>query len=97
MPEMPLREIVYAASADPQEALAGLCRLVYDPRRDDADFRRSLCGDEAARSAAFDRLRKGYPVRREIDGLRVRIRGHNARLEQIVTALGAQLLDDVRA
>ncbi|MBK3747833.1 4-phosphoerythronate dehydrogenase PdxB [Stutzerimonas balearica] len=103
MPEMPLREIVYDALADPQEALAGLCRLVYDPRRDDADFRRSLCGDEAARSAAFDRLRKGYPVRREIDGLRVRIRGHNARLEQIVTALGAQLLDgdaacdDVRA
>jgi Domain of unknown function (DUF3410). len=73
--------------------LATLCRAVYDPRRDDADFRRSLMGDEAQRRAAFDLLRKQYPSRREIDGLAVRIVGRNPALEAVVAALGARLLD----
>ena len=71
--------------------LATLCRAVYDPRRDDADFRRSLLGDEAQRRAGFDLLRKQYPPRREIDGLKVRIGGHNPALATIVEALGARL------
>ncbi|MCF7203396.1 4-phosphoerythronate dehydrogenase PdxB [Pseudomonas oligotrophica] len=94
VPEMPLREIVLSDVAEPQESLAALCRLVYDPRRDDADFRRSLQGDEAARRAAFDRLRKHYPVRREIDGLQVRIAGQAPALEQVVAGLGARLVGD---
>ncbi len=72
--------------------LATLCRAVYDPRRDDADFRRSLVGDEARRRAGFDLLRKRYPARREIDGLGVRLTGTNAALDTIVEALGARLL-----
>ena len=70
-------------------ALAMLCRAVYDPRRDDADFRRSLGGDELARCSAFDALRKHYPPRREIDGLRVRLSGEAPLLRQLVRALGA--------
>jgi erythronate-4-phosphate dehydrogenase len=73
-------------------ALASLCRAVYDPRRDDADFRRSLVGDAARRKAAFDQLRKHYPYRREIDGLQVRLEGDAPHLAALVGALGCTLL-----
>jgi len=79
------------ASADPAWALATLCRAVYDPRRDDADFRRSLAGDAARRRAAFDALRKHYPIRREITGLTVDLQGDAPQLAALVKALGAQL------
>lgn len=92
MPGPALTELAFASSAEPDEMLATLCRAVYDPRRDDADFRRSLLGDEAQRRAGFDLLRKQYPPRREIDGLKVRIGGHNPALATIVEALGARLL-----
>lgn len=86
-----LSEVTLDGSADPAWALASLCRAVYDPRRDDADFRRSLVGDAEARRAAFDRLRKHYPMRREIDGLRVRVQGDAGQLAALVRALGAML------
>ena len=84
-----LSEVTLHADSDPAWALAMLCRGVYDPRRDDADFRRSLVGNVGEQRAAFDVLRKQYPVRREIEGLKVRIEGHSPKLRQIVTALGA--------
>lgn len=84
-----LRELSIDGNADPAWALASLCRAVYDPRRDDADFRRSLVGDADTRRAAFDRLRKHYPMRREIDGLTVRIQGDSLPLAALVRALGA--------
>ncbi|WKC37107.1 4-phosphoerythronate dehydrogenase PdxB [Ectopseudomonas chengduensis] len=84
-----LSELSIDGSADPGWALASICRAVYDPRRDDADFRRSLVGDVDTRRAGFDRLRKHYPMRREIDGLRVRIQGDSAPLAALVRALGA--------
>ena len=90
LPASWLPELTLDASADPVWALAMLCRAVYDPRRDDADFRRSLVGD-AAQRRAFDALRKHYPVRREIDGLRVRLQGEAPQLAQWVRALGAEL------
>lgn len=84
-----LSEVTLHADSDPAWALAMLCRGVYDPRRDDADFRRSLVGNVGEQRAAFDVLRKQYPVRREIEGLKVRIEGHSPTLRQIVAALGA--------
>ncbi|WP_426619550.1 4-phosphoerythronate dehydrogenase PdxB [Pseudomonas rustica] len=84
-----LSEVSLHADSDPAWALAMLCRGVYDPRRDDADFRRSLVGSVAEQRAAFDVLRKQYPVRREIEGLKVRIEGASPVLRQIVAALGA--------
>ncbi len=87
-----LAEVHLNASTDPAWALATLCRSVYDPRRDDADFRRSLVGSVDEQRKAFDLLRKHYPQRREIDGLKVRINGESAALSAIVTALGAELL-----
>ncbi|MEN0108170.1 MAG: 4-phosphoerythronate dehydrogenase PdxB [Pseudomonas sp.] len=73
-------------------ALGALCRAIYDPRRDDADFRRSLVGNAGQRKAAFDALRKHYPARREIDGLHVRLSGEAPELARVVRALGGTLV-----
>lgn len=89
LPALWLAEVHLNASTDPAWALATLCRCVYDPRRDDADFRRSLVGTVQEQRKAFDLLRKHYPERREIDGLSVRINGESAALSKIVSALGA--------
>ncbi len=91
MPAAWLSELTIDSSADPAWALANICRAVYDPRRDDADFRRSLQGDAATRRAAFDGLRKHYPMRREIDGLQVAVKGYAPVLVSLVQALGARL------
>lgn len=84
-----LSQVTLNGESDPAWALAMLCRGVYDPRRDDADFRRSLVGSVSEQRAAFDALRKNYPSRREIDGLQVRIEGDSPELLKIVAALGA--------
>ena len=90
MPTAPLRSLSFADTATPDDVLTTLCRAVYDPRRDDAAFRRSLGGDEEQRRADFDQLRKHYPPRREIDGLEVHIAGQ-AELGRVVNALGCRL------
>ncbi|APC19189.1 4-phosphoerythronate dehydrogenase [Pseudomonas frederiksbergensis] len=84
-----LAQVHLNAGCDPAWALATVCRGVYDPRRDDADFRRSLVVSGAEQRTAFDLLRKHYPERREIDGLKVRIDGESPALRQMVVALGA--------
>ncbi|OUM06505.1 4-phosphoerythronate dehydrogenase [Pseudomonas syringae] len=89
LPKPWLAQVSLDAAADPVWALNMLCRGVYDPRRDDADFRRSLTGDVASQRLAFDALRKHYPPRREIEGLQVRLEGESEVLAQLVRALGA--------
>ncbi|MBJ9977250.1 4-phosphoerythronate dehydrogenase PdxB [Pseudomonas sp. S75] len=91
LPPPPLLRIELDAEADPTWALAMLCRAVYDPRRDDADMRRSLSEDVQVQREAFDLLRKRYPLRREIEGLAVRVPEGAPRLAQVVNALGAVL------
>lgn len=91
MPASWLSELSLEAGADPAWALATVCRAVYDPRRDDADFRRSLQGETASQRADFDALRKHYPMRREIDGLSVKLQGDAPQLVQMIKALGATL------
>jgi len=92
LPQSWLGEVGLNANCDPAWALAMLCRGVYDPRRDDADFRRSLGGSVAQQRVAFDLLRKQYPPRREIDGLKVRVNGESPALQRIVAALGAETI-----
>ena len=87
-----LSQVTLSANSDPAWSLAMLCRGVYDPRRDDADFRRSLVGNVSEQRAAFDSLRKHYPLRREIDGLQVRIEGDSPELQKFVAALGASAI-----
>lgn len=89
LPNQWLAQVTLDAETDPVWALNMLCRGVYDPRRDDADFRRSLFPDATQQKLAFDALRKHYPPRREIEGLRVAIKGESAALAQLVQALGA--------
>lgn len=88
LPRPWLARVELHADCDPAWALATLCRAVYDPRRDDADLRRSLGDDPVAQRMAFDVLRKQYPVRREIEGLGVRIEGDAPELRRIALALG---------
>jgi erythronate-4-phosphate dehydrogenase len=92
LPPYWLTEFGLDATASVPVALGALCRAIYDPRRDDADFRRSLVGSAAARKAAFDALRKHYPARREIDGLHVKLSGEAPELAQVVRALGGTLV-----
>lgn len=92
LPRPWLAQVSLDAGTDPAWALNMLCRGVYDPRRDDADFRRSLVGATAAQRLAFDALRKHYPPRREIEGLKVRLEGDAPQLRQLVLALGAELV-----
>ena len=87
-----LPQLVLDADCPPDWALVTLCRAVYDPRRDSADFVRSLDADVEQRRLAFDALRKHYPMRREIDGLQVRISGESSPLRKLVEALGARLV-----
>lgn len=92
LPKPWLAQVTLNAGSDPAWAMAMICRGVYDPRRDDADFRRSLTGSVAEQKVAFDLLRKHYPERREIEGLPVKINGEDEVLRQLVLALGAVLL-----
>ncbi|GLK90612.1 4-phosphoerythronate dehydrogenase PdxB [Pseudomonas turukhanskensis] len=92
LPPYWLTEFGLDATASVPVALAALCRAIYDPRRDDADFRRSLEGRAAERKAAFDALRKHYPARREIDGLHVKLSGDAPELARVVRALGGTLV-----
>jgi len=92
LPRPWLAQVSLQAETSPAWALATLCRAVYDPRRDDADFRRSLVGTAQEQKLAFDGLRKHYPIRREIEGLPVHIAGDSVALKQLVKALGAVLV-----
>ncbi|NMY74106.1 4-phosphoerythronate dehydrogenase PdxB [Pseudomonas sp. WS 5071] len=87
-----LARVELSTNSDQAWALAMLCRGVYDPRRDDADFRRTLTGSGDQQKLAFDALRKLYPVRREIEGLTVHIEGHNPALTKMAAALGCAVV-----
>ena len=90
-PAQTLLALQLAAHTPVEHALRLICRAVYDPRSDDAAFRLSLQGDAQARRAAFDQVRKKYPVRREIPDLQVQLSQPSAALEQMLMALGVQL------
>ena len=90
-PAQTLLAMRLAAHTPVAAALRLLCRAVYDPRSDDAAFRLSLQGDEGARRAAFDQVRKNYPVRREIPDLQVQLSQDQADLRQMIMALGIAL------
>ena len=87
-PAQSVLAIELAAHTPVEEALRVICRAVYDPRSDDAAFRLSLQGDALTRRAAFDQVRKNYPVRREIPDLQVRVNQPTTELQQMLQALG---------
>ena len=90
-PAQTLLSMQLAGHTSQADALRVVCRAVYDPRADDAAFRLSLQGDTAQRRAAFDQVRKSYPVRREIPDLQVQVNKPTAALRQMIVALGMTL------
>lgn len=69
---LPVAEISRVELAQPwdQNTLMSLCQLIYDIRRDDADFRRAM-KESTTQRASFDQLRKNYWDRREYSAIRV--------------------------
>ena len=90
-PEQTLLSLQLAAHTPIAEALRVVCRAVYDLRGDDARFRLSLQGDTEQRRAAFDSVRKNYPVRREIPDVQVQLSQPQAQLQQMIKALGIRI------
>lgn len=66
-------------------------RMLYDPFRDDRALRASLVASESQQKAAFDQLRKQYPIRREFSALTLRV---SADQQPIFKALGFPVADN---
>jgi len=78
------------AARDEAAALRALLGLRYRVAADDRRLREAVFGHtKAEAAAAFDRLRKQYPVRRELLGSPVSLYGDNTRFAPLVEALGA--------
>jgi erythronate-4-phosphate dehydrogenase len=60
----------------------------YDVRGDDHGLRQTLAQPETERRAAFDRLRRDYPRRREFDAFRIALPAGHAGLAGRLRALG---------
>ncbi len=93
-------EVGRAASIDLRAQDAGdlleVARLAvlacYDVRRDDQRLRETLSLPVAQRAAAFDRLRKDYPVRREFSESTVLLQEPGGAPGRLLSGLGFKLL-----
>lgn len=73
-PEPPIPELSPEVPPEPIEhTLYRIVSRIYDIDGDDSRLRETLGGDEAGRRAAFDRLRKDYPMRREFRFTSIRL------------------------
>ena len=84
LPSQQLERLVFGRETPAATAFKRVCRAVYDPRDDDAALRATLGLPALARAQAFDALRKGYPMRREIPGLVL----EGAGMARLASALG---------
>ncbi|SNC67851.1 4-phosphoerythronate dehydrogenase [Marinobacter sp. es.048] len=91
LPEPALSKISFTSSADEEDAIRIALRACYDPRRDDARLRNAMIGSSEERGAAFDRLRRDYPVRRECSSLKIQLKGTSKSLQDSFRAIGFKL------
>lgn len=91
LPEPALSKISFTSSADAEDAIRIALRACYDPRRDDARLRNTMTGSSEERGAAFDRLRRDYPVRRECSSLKIQLKGTSKSLQDSFRAIGFKL------
>lgn len=89
-PVITLEQVLPAAAVSelrltPDADLLTPVRLVYDPFRDDRALRATLALPAEQRGAAFDRLRRTYPIRREFATLKISTAG---TLKAGLSALG---------
>jgi len=91
LPEPALSKISFTSSADEDDAIRIALRACYDPRPDDARLRNAMTGSVEERGAAFDRLRRDYPVRRECSSLKIQLKGTSKSLQDSFRAIGFKL------
>jgi erythronate-4-phosphate dehydrogenase len=91
LPEPALSKLSFTSAADEMDAASIAIRCCFDPRRDDARFRRSLSLAADERGREFDRLRREYPVRREFSSLKIQLKGTSKSAQDTFRALGFKL------
>ncbi|WP_372999655.1 4-phosphoerythronate dehydrogenase PdxB [Marinobacter sp.] len=91
LPEPALSKVSFTSSAEEEDAIRIALRACYDPRRDDARLRNAMTGSLEERGAAFDRLRRDYPVRRECSSLKIQLKGTSKSLQDSFRAVGFKL------
>lgn len=91
LPEPALSKVSFTSSADERAAIRIALRACYDPRQDDARLRQTMRAPTDERGAAFDRLRRNYPVRRECSSLKVQLKGTSKSLQDSFRAIGFKL------
>lgn len=91
LPEPPLSKLAFTRSAQARDAADTAIRVCYDPRRDDARLRNTLRLPDEERAAAFDRLRRDYPVRREFSSVKIQLKGTSRSLQDQFRVLGFKL------
>lgn len=91
LPEPVLSKVSFTSSADEYAAIRIALRACYDPRQDDARLRHATAAPADERGAAFDQLRRDYPVRRECSSLKVQLKGTSKSLHDSFRAIGFKL------
>jgi len=89
-PPVPQMEVAAAPGENDEDVLRRVIKHVYDITADDAALRR-IVGAPDGIGASFDKLRAGYPVRREFFNTKLTLRGAGESLRQKFAALGFRL------
>lgn len=91
MADPALSKLSFTSSARARDAAHLAIRACYDVRRDDARYRQVLLMPPEERAAAFDAMRRDYPVRREFSSTKIQLKGGAKELQQIFKALEFKL------
>ena len=86
-----LNTLAFGDLIPPGKAASLAIRSVYDIRSDDAKMRRLLHLDHNAIKKAFDHLRKNYPVRREFNTLKLKLKSNHDAVRNKLVSLGFNL------
>ncbi len=93
-PISPLRMMSFTENSTIANAASTALRAIYDIRRDDAWMRRLPELENEAARQEFDRMRKRYPVRRELSTLKVRLKHCGSEMAGYLAALGLTVVPD---
>ncbi|WP_148863063.1 4-phosphoerythronate dehydrogenase PdxB [Marinobacter fonticola] len=91
MADPALSKLSFTSSANARDAAHVAIRACYDVRKDDARYRRVFKLSDGERAAAFDAMRRDYPVRREFSSTKVQLKGGAKELQQVFKALEFKL------
>jgi len=91
LPQPALSKVSFTSAANERAAIRIALRACYDPRQDDARLRSTMRAPADERGAAFDRLRRDYPVRRECSSLKVQLKGTSKSIQDSFRTIGFKL------